>query len=69
MSEVKRPKVMKFHGKARKYKTYIVYAAMGIGGALTGIMLIPIGILAVMIYTIWAIINHIVRWCDKGNIL
>lgn len=21
-----------------------------------------------MIYTIWAIINHIVRWCDKGAI-
>lgn len=54
--------------KNRKHKTYIVYAAMSIGGVLTGILLIPIGILAVMIYIIWAIINHIVRWCDKGAI-
>lgn len=55
--------------KIRKQKTYIAYAAMGIGSALTGILLIPMGILAVMIYTIWAIINHIVRWCDKRNII
>lgn len=60
---------MKFNGKVRKHKTCIVYAAMGIGGVLTGILLIPMGILAVMIYTIWAIINYIVRWCDKGNII
>lgn len=36
-------------------KAYIAYAAMGIGGAFTGILLIPTGILAVMIYTIWTI--------------
>ena len=54
--------------KIRKHKTYIEYAAMSIGSVLTGILLIPIGILAVMIYTIWAIIIHIVRWCDKRAI-
>jgi len=53
--------------KNRKHKTYIAYAAMGIGGIFTGILLIPAGILAGMIYIIWIIIDCIVRWCDKGE--
>ncbi len=48
--------------KNRKYKTYITYATMGIGGIFTGILLIPAG----MIHIMWIIIDRIVRWCDKG---
>ena len=40
---------------------------MGIGGIITGILLIPTGIFAIIIYTIWTIINRIVCWCDKGD--
>lgn len=42
-----------------------MYAAMGIGGVLTGILLIPIGILAILISFIWKFIDRIIRWCDR----
>jgi hypothetical protein len=53
--------------KKRRIKTYFAFAAMGIGGIITGILLIPTGIFAIIIYTIWTIINRIVCWCDKGD--
>ncbi len=53
--------------KKRRIKTYFAYAVMGIGGIITGILLIPTGIFAIIIYTIWTIINRIVCWCDKGD--
>lgn len=53
--------------KNRRIKTYFAYVVMGIGGIITGLLLIPTGIFAIIIYTIWAIINRIVCWCDKGD--
>ena len=53
--------------KKRRIKTCFAYAVMGIGGIITGILLIPISIFAIIIYTIRAIVNRIVCWCDKGD--
>ncbi len=51
--------------KTKWYRSFIAYAVMGIGGIFTGILLIPIGVFAMLIYCIWKIIDKIIRWCDK----
>lgn len=38
--------------RIRRYRNYIAYAVMGVGGIFTGILLIPIGILTMIIYSI-----------------
>ena len=50
--------------KSSGCKAVISYAAMGIGIILTGLLLIPAGILAIMIYTVWTVTDRIV---DRRN--
>ncbi|MDD7194256.1 MAG: hypothetical protein PUH33_07095 [Clostridiaceae bacterium] len=50
--------------KSSGCKTVISYAAMGIGIILTGLLLIPAGILAIMIYTVWTVTDRIVDRCN-----
>ena len=49
--------------KSSGCKAVISYAAMGIGIILTG-LLIPAGILAIMIYTVWTVTDRIVDRCN-----
>ena len=37
---------------------------MGIGIILTGLLLIPAGIIAIMIYTVWTVTDRIVDRCN-----
>ena len=45
-------------------KAVISYAAMGIGAVFTGLLLIPAGILAIMIYTVWTVTDRIADRCN-----
>ena len=47
------------------YRKIVVYAVMGIGGICIGILLIPTGILIILIYCIYKIIDWVIRRCDK----
>lgn len=47
--------------------TLFQYAVLGIGLAFIGLLLIPIGILAVLIYLIWSITDRIIAWGEKGG--
>ena len=51
----------------KKYKTVFRYAVLGISLTFIGLLLIPIGILAILIHFIWALADHIVCWCEKGE--
>ena len=51
--------------KTERHKKLVVYAVMGIGGICIGILLIPTGIFAMLIYCIYKIMDRIIRWGDK----
>ena len=50
--------------KSSGCKAVISYAVMGIGTVLTGLLLIPAGILAIMIYIVWTVTDRIVDRCN-----
>ncbi len=49
----------------KMYRKIVVYAVMGISGICIGILLIPTGIFAILIYCIYKIMDRVIRWCDK----
>jgi len=51
--------------KPKRHRKLVVYAVMGIGGIIIGILLIPTGILIVLIYCIYKIMDRVIYWCDK----
>lgn len=53
--------------RSKKIKTIFRYAVLGISLAFIGLLLIPIGILAILIHFIWTITDLIIRWCEKGE--
>ena len=53
--------------RIKKMNTLFQYAVLGIGLAFIGLLLIPIGILAVLTYLIWSITDRIIAWCEKGG--
>ncbi|RGM19416.1 hypothetical protein DXC23_06720 [Eubacterium sp. OM08-24] len=53
--------------RIKKIKIYFRYAVLGISLAFICLLLIPIGILATLIYLIWSVTDRIIYWCEKGE--
>lgn len=53
--------------RSKKFKTVFRYAVLGISLTFIGLLLIPIGILAILIHFIWTISDCIISWSEKGE--
>lgn len=51
--------------KTERHRKFVSYAVMGIGSICIGILLIPTGILIILIYCIYKIIDWVIHWSDK----
>ena len=51
----------------KKFKTVFRYAVLGISLTFYRVTADTIGILAILIHFIWALADHIVCWCEKGE--